>query len=252
MNSTEKVAFVSGSGKRIGAAIANNLHDSGFRVALHYRTSKIQALELEASLNQRRANSAKAFYADLNRIDELKRLAKQVTEYFPRLDVVVNNASTMRRSSLSDTSDDAYAELFGIHCRAPYFLIQSFFPALQNTRGCIVNITDIYAKRPIKDYALYCASKAALDSLTRSLALELAPDVRVNAIAPGAILWQQNESESPALIANTPLKRIGNVEEICRAVQYLVTEATFTTGQTLVIDGGRSIPWSKSDASNGD
>ena len=237
----ERVALVTGGSHRIGAAIIRDLHAEGLRVAIHYRSSREQAMQLAAELNRTRAKSATTFQADFDDLDQVFQLGQAVIDHFGRLDVLINNASEFLPSSIEDTSADRFGELFGVHVKAPYFLTQSVLPQLLATKGCILNITDIYANRPLANYSLYCAAKAALESLTKSLALELAPNVRVNAIAPGAILWVEGESACEQLIENTPLKRLGDTKEITAAVRYLVFDATFTTGNVLTVDGGRSI-----------
>ncbi len=241
LRSDTKFALVTGSGQRIGAAIAKELHACGFCVAIHYRHSQDEALRLTQELNARRTDSTVAFQADLQDLDQVIELGSRVIEEFGRLDVLVNNASEFIPNAIPSTSADTFGALFGIHVKAPFFLMQSVMSELRAAQGCIVNITDIYAGRPLTDYSLYCASKAALEALTRSLALELAPDIRVNAVAPGAILWAEGEQASADVITHTPLGRIGNVDEIATAVKYLVLNATFTSGQTLVVDGGRMI-----------
>ena len=241
MKSEGKVALVTGSSQRIGAAIARELHSQGLTVAIHYRSSEFQAKELTQELNGIRPNSAVEFQADLFEFDQILELGNQLTQSFGRLDVLVNNASEFQPNAIGDTSTESFDRMFGIHVKAPYFLVQSVLPVLQKVKGCVVNVTDIYASHPLQDYSLYCASKAALEALTKSLALELAPEVRVNAVAPGAILWAEGETVAQEVLSKTPLGRIGTVNELAAAVRYLALEATFTTGQTLTVDGGRVI-----------
>ncbi len=236
-----KVALVSGGSQRIGAAIVRELHLQGMRVAIHYRTSQDQALQLADELNRQISGSAIAIQADFQSLDQVSRLGQQVIQHFGRLDVLINNASEFLPSPIASESADTFGRLFSVHVKAPYFLTQSVLKTLVENKGCIVNITDIYASRPLEDYSLYCASKAALESLTKSLALELAPDVRVNAIAPGAILWVEGEPICTDLISRTPLRRLGDSSNIAAAVKYLVFDAQFTTGEILTIDGGRQI-----------
>ncbi len=236
-----KVALVTGGSQRIGAAVARKLHSHGLTVAIHYRNSELQAKNLTQELNGIRANSAFVFQADLFEFDQILELGNQLTQSFGRLDVLVNNASEFQQNAIGGTSSESFERMFGIHVRAPFFLVQSILPALRKANGCVVNVTDIYAKYPLQDYSLYCASKAALEALTKSMALELAPEVRVNAVAPGAILWAEGETVAQEVISKTPLGRIGTVNELAAAVRYIALEATFTTGQTLTVDGGRVI-----------
>ncbi len=237
----EKVALVTGGSRRIGAAIAQELHSQGLRIAIHYRQSGAQALQLADTLNAERADSAFTFQADFSDLNQVNSLGAAVIGHFGRLDILINNASEFIPSPLNSTSADLFGQLFSVHIKAPFFLTQAVQAELLTRKGCIVNITDIYAARPLAHYSLYCASKAALAALTKSLAVELAPDIRVNAIAPGAILWVENEPVSAELITRTPLNRLGDISDITAAVRYLVVDAKFTTGETLVIDGGRSI-----------
>ena len=236
-----KVALVTGSSQRVGASVARELHSQGLTVAIHYRNSEHQAKELTQELNGIRTNSAFEFQANLLEFDQVLELGNQLTQSFGRLDVLVNNASEFQPKAIGDTSTESFDRMFGIHVKAPYFLIQSVLPVLRKVKGCIVNVTDIYANYPLQDYSFYSASKAALEALTKSMALELAPDVRVNAVAPGAILWAEGETVAQEVLSKTPLGRIGTVNELAAAVRYLALEATFTTGQTLTVDGGRVI-----------
>lgn len=237
----DKVALVTGGSHRIGAAIVEELHGQGLKIAIHYRQSRDQALHLADKLNNQRSDSARAFQADFNDLDQVTSLGGAVIQHFGRLDILINNASEFIPSPIETTSADLFGRLFSVHIKAPYFLTQSVRSELITRKGCILNITDIYAQRPLEHYSLYCASKAALEAFTKSMALELAPDVRVNAIAPGAILWVENEPVSAELITRTPLNRLGKVSDITAAVKYLVFDAKFTTGEVLIIDGGRSM-----------
>ncbi len=239
MTSAQKTALVTGSSRRIGAAVATTLHARGLRVAIHYRNSQGDARRLTDELNRKRADSAVAFKADLQQLAEVSDLGHRVVDKFGRLDVLVNNASVFPTNEITNTSADTFGVVFGIHVKAPFFLIQSVLPQLRTAGGAVVNITDIYAQSPLRQYSLYCASKAALESLTQSLALELAPDIRVNAVAPGAILAAENQSTPTKIKA--PLRRMGTVEELAAAVAYLALDATYTSGQTLVVDGGRLV-----------
>ena len=241
MTTSEKVALVTGSGQRIGAAIVQGLHSRGMKVAIHYRNSKSEALSLQQKLNKIRPNSTTIFQADLLDKKSIFQLGERVVNELGRLDALVNNASLFRSETDKLSSIENFEELAGIHVLAPYTLTLSVLPELRKSKGCVVNVTDIYAQRPKKHFALYSATKAALESLTKSMALEFAPDVRVNAVAPGAILWQKEGPVEKDILGRTPLKRLGNIDDIAKAIEYLVLDATFTTGQILTIDGGRSI-----------
>ncbi len=241
MKSERKVALVTGGGRRIGAAIVHRLHSNGMDVAIHYRKSESHANQLRDELNAKRSDSAKTFPADLSDLPAIESFADRVITQFGRLDVLVNNASLIDFEFDAVLSMNQYHALLDVHIGAPYYLTSAVAPALEESRGCVINITDIYAQRPKNSMALYSASKAGLESLTKSFALEMAPNVRVNAIAPGAILWLENASPEESILNNTPLGRLGTVDEIADAVRYLVFDATFTTGQVLTVDGGRTI-----------
>lgn len=232
---------MTGSSQRIGAAIARGLHSANMNIVIHYGKSQQQALQLENELNDIRPDSAVALQADLQDPEQIAKLSASAVQTFGQLDVLINNASVFRSNSVSDTPVEQFDELTGIHLRAPYYLVQSLVPHLKKSKGCVVNISDIYASRPLKHYSVYCSTKAALEALTKSLALELSPEVRVNAVALGAVLWPKNEPQSLEIVAKTPLKRIGEIGEMMSAVKFLVFDATFTTGHVLSIDGGRCV-----------
>ena len=250
MNSTpldrrpRKVALVTGAARRIGAAIARRLHADGHDLALHYRSSQAEMDALLAELNAARADSAIALQADLAAFDRLPELVAKAVGHFGRLDALVNNASTFQPTPLGTATPAQWDALFASNARAPFFLAQAAAPHLKASRGAIVNLVDIYAERPLRDHAIYCMAKAALVMATRSLALELAPEVRVNAIAPGAILWAENETsdaKQQAMLARTPLARTGTPAEVAEAVRWLLRDATYTTGQVIHLDGGRTL-----------
>ena len=239
-----KVALVTGAARRVGAAIARRLHGAGANVAIHFRGTAQAASALEAELNARRAGSALCVGADLLAEDAPRRVVDAVLGRWARLDVLVNNASTFYPTPMGEIGAAQWEELAGSNVRAPLFLAQAAAPHLASVRGAIVNIVDIHAERPLKGYPVYSIAKAGLAALTRSLALELAPAVRVNGVAPGAILWPEDGQFDPAererILATTPLARIGSPEDIAQAVHFLAT-APFVTGQTLAVDGGRSV-----------
>ena len=239
------VVLVTGGGKRVGAAIVQRLHREGWRVAIHYRASAAEADALVASLNVLRADSAISVQADLLQTAALGALVQQVLSAFGQLDALVNNASTFYPTAVADFSEADWAALIGSNLKAPLFLAQAAAGHLKATRGSIVNITDIHAELPMPGYVVYNVAKAGLRGLTRALARDLAPEVRVNAVAPGPILWpddgQITAEERARILAQVPLEREGGAEQIAEAVKYLLCDANFVTGQTLNVDGGRSI-----------
>lgn len=238
------VALVTGAARRLGAAIARRLHAAGYDLALHYRHSATEMQALVADLNAQRADSAFAWAADLAEYDRLPELVAHTVGRYGRLDALVNNASTFSPTPLGTITPTDWDDQFLINARAPLILAQAAAPHLKAARGAIVNLTDIYAERPLRDHVVYCMSKAALLAATRALAVELAPDVRVNAVAPGAILWPEEgkpEAAKAALLARTPLGRIGTEDEIADAVLWLLQGAGYTTGQVVRVDGGRML-----------
>jgi len=239
-----KVVLVTGAARRIGAAIARRLHAAGANLVLHYRGAEGEAASLEAELNAARVKSAYKVKADLLAPIAPRSLVSAAIERFGRLDVLVNNASTFYPTAVGSIEAGHWEELMGSNLRAPLFLAQEAAPQLKKNSGAIVNVADIHAERPLKGYPVYSVAKAGLVALTRSLALELAPEVRVNGVAPGAIAWPEDGQFEPAererIVATTPMSRLGSPEEIARAVHFLAT-APFITGQILAVDGGRSL-----------
>jgi len=238
------VVLITGAGRRIGAQIATTLHTAGYRVALHAHRSGAVLDARVAELCAQRAGSAYALHADLHLADAPAQLVTDCIAAFGRLDCVVNNASAFYPTAIGEATTEQWDHLFAVNARAPFFIAQAAAAQLRQHRGAIVNLTDLHAQQPMRHHPLYGASKSALEMLTRSLALELAPDVRVNAIAPGAILWPEQGKPSDAkqaLLARTPLARIGTPEEIGEAVRWLLEEASFVTGHTLHVDGGRQL-----------
>jgi pteridine reductase len=240
-----KVVLVTGGAKRVGAAICRRLHAAGANLMLHYRTSAGEARLLQAELNHQRKESVALIQADLLDLGKLPSLIDQTVQSFGRLDALVNNAATFYQTPIGEISAEDWENLIGADLRAPLFIAQAAAPALKKTQGAIVNITDIHAERPLKNYVLYSVAKAGLVGLTRSLARELAPEVRVNAVAPGPILWPDDEAfdelSRQRIISHTPLRREGTPEDIAKAVHFLLVEATYVTGETINVDGGRHI-----------
>ena len=244
MSAPRPVALITGSAKRIGAAIARRLHAEGYDLALHYRGSGNAMQALAQELEGARADSVLTVQADLAAFDRVPELVAQAVGRFGRLDALVNNASSFRPTPLGSTTPQDWDELFASNARAPFFLAQAAAPHLKAARGAIVNLVDIYAERPLAGHPVYCMAKAALLMATRSLALELAPEVRVNAVAPGAILWPEQSNEiakQTAMLTRTPLARTGTPQEIAEAVRWLLRDATYTTGQVIRLDGGRML-----------
>lgn len=241
-----KVALVTGSARRIGNAIVRRLHEAGADVAVHYRGSARDAAALCDELNAARADSASAFAGDLTRLGDIEGLVSGVAAWRDRLDVLVNNASTFYPTPIGTITETQWEDLVGTNLKAPLFLSQAALPMLRAQRGTIVNIVDIHALRPLRDHLVYGPAKAGLAMLTRSLARDLAPDIRVNGVAPGAILWPENgmdEQTRTEIIRRVPLGEPGSPGDIADAVLFLARDATYVTGQILAVDGGRSIGW---------
>jgi pteridine reductase len=240
-----KVVLITGGAKRVGAAICRRLHAAGASLMLHYRASAGEARLLQAELNHARADSVALIQADLLDIGKLPSIVEQTLARFGRLDGLVNNASSFFPTPMGDITPEAFHDLIGTNLAAPLFLAQAAAPALRRAQGAIVNLADIHAERPLKNYVVYSVAKAGLVGLTRSLARELAPDVRVNAVAPGPVLWPDDDSfdelARQRIISNTPLRREGTPEDIAGAVHYLLAEAMYVTGDTICVDGGRHI-----------
>lgn len=239
-------ALVTGGGKRIGAAIVSQLHEAGFNTAIHYRSSATEAEALADSLNATRPDSAIIVQADLGADDAPEALVAKVHEKAGRLDVLVNNASSFYPTPLGSVTLAQWDDLIGSNLKAPLFLCQAALPLLRASGGCIVNMIDIHAQRPLKEHPVYGPAKAGLAMLTRSLAKDLGPDVRVNGVAPGAILWPDEdmpEKTKQSIIRQIALKRVGEPDDIARTVRFLVCEAPYITGQIIAVDGGRSIGW---------
>lgn len=245
-----KVVFITGAAKRIGAATARLFHHQGFNVIIHYNRSETEANALVGELNSARADSAAAFQADLTDRGATETMAKQIVSVFGQLDVLVNNASSFYPTALGEISQQTWDDLIDSNLRAAFFVSQQLAPELTLRKGAIINIVDTHADRPLAGFPTYSIAKAGLKAMTKSLALELAPNVRVNGVSPGAILWppaleDDNDPEvlekRKTVLKRIPLARLGRQEDIAEAVLYFATEASYITGLTLKVDGGRSL-----------
>jgi pteridine reductase len=242
--SDSPVVLVTGAARRVGAAIVRRLHRDGYDVAVHCRHSRDARDRLIGELEATRAGSTLALEADLADVASLPALVDRLLERFGRLDALVNNASAFHPTPIGSIEPAQWDELFAANARAPLFLSQAAAAALAARRGAIVNLTDIYAERPLANHVVYCMAKAALAAMTRALAVDLAPQVRVNAVAPGAVLWPESgkpDGERERLIAQTPLRRMGAPDDVAGAVLWLLRDAPFVTGETLRVDGGRAL-----------
>ena len=239
-----KTALVTGGGRRLGAAITRRLHGAGAAVLIHFRDSEDDAAKLERELNALRPKSASRVKAELLAPIAPRALVGAALDSFGRLDILVNNASAFFPVPVGEIEASHWEELVGSNLRAPLFISQEAAPELAKHAGVIVNIVDIHAERPLKGYPLYSIAKAGLAAMTRSLAVELAPKVRVNGVAPGAIAWPEDGQFDPAersrIVATTPLARVGSAEDIAQAVHFLAC-ASYVTGQIIAVDGGRSL-----------
>ncbi|MGN6790420.1 MAG: pteridine reductase [Rhodanobacteraceae bacterium] len=244
MSENRPVALVTGAARRVGAVIARTLHAAGYDLALHCRHSRAELDALIGDLEARRAHSTLVLQADLAEAGHLPDLIEAAVAHFGRLDALVNNASIFSATPLGMLTAATSDAFFAVNARAPLLLAQAAAPHLKKTRGAIVNITDIYAERPLPQHAAYCMSKAALRMATLALAQELGPDVRVNAVAPGNVLWSENpiKAETPqTLLEQTALQRQGTPEDVAGAVLWLIRDAAYVTGQTIRVDGGRVL-----------
>ena len=246
LSDKNKVVLITGGAKRVGAAICRSLHAEGFTMMIHYKSSFHEAQALQAELNLHRADSAAIVHGDLLDIENIPKLVSATIGQFGRLDVLINNASTYYASELGDIDESKWHDLMGSNLKAPLFLSQAAATELRKNHGCIVNITDMHVERPKKGYIIYSVAKAGLVTLTKSLAHELSPEVRVNAVAPGPVQWpdsnpQFDEVYRQRVINQTLLKRVGEAEDVAKAVKFLIADAPFITGHVLAVDGGRSI-----------
>ncbi len=243
-DSANRVALVTGSAKRIGAEIVRRLHSEGLRVILHYNGSDEAASAIASELNAARKDSVRTISFNLLKVDQLNDFTSQVLGAWGRLDVLVNNASTFHPTPIQDISLQHWNDLVGVNLQAPLFLSKSLASSLAAQKGCIINIVDIHSDRPLKGYTVYCIAKAGLAMLTKSLARELAPDIRVNGISPGAIMWPEIEEFEPMhqeIIERTALKHEGQPSDIADTVWFLTNSANYITGQIIAVDGGRTL-----------
>ena len=244
MTSTRRTALVTGAARRIGACIAKTLHQRGCDVFLHYHSSSAAVDELAQKLNTLRPASATVLQADLGNAEDIESLAERVRAHTDQLDLLVNNASRFYPTTVGDTSMSQWDDLMDSNLRGSYFLIQALLPELANNGGSIINLVDIHAVKPMPGHAVYCMAKAGLQMMTLALAKDLGPKIRVNGVAPGAILWPEQEGESGGqqkILEKTVMGRAGNPEDIASAVAYLALDAPYVTGQILAVDGGRSL-----------
>ncbi len=242
--SESRVALITGAAHRLGAEITRQLHAAGLRVLIHYRNSRAPADALAAALNQQRPDSARTLSADLLDLSAIEQLAQAALSAWGRIDVLINNASTYYPTPIGSIQSEQWDDLIGSNLRAPLFLSQALAPSLKAQRGSIVNLADIHAEKPLRGHPVYSIAKAGLAMLTRALATELSPEVRVNAVAPGIILWPErplSDAEKSAMLEHVALGRKGEPCDIAETVRFLALNAGYVTGQIIAVDGGRSL-----------
>jgi pteridine reductase len=241
---TGKVALITGGARRVGATVGRLLHAHGMQLAVHYRSSDADARAFAAELNAQRPDSVMLVRADLLDIARLPEMVAEIMRSCGRLDVLINNASSFYPTPVGTATERQWEDLMGSNLKAPFFLSQAAAPALKAQHGCIINMVDIHGERPLKQYPIYSAAKAGLIMLTKSLARELGPEVRVNGIAPGTILWPEHgldDTTKQQILARTPQKRAGSPDDIARTMLFLIRDADYITGQIIAVDGGRSV-----------
>ncbi len=240
---SNRTVLITGAAKRIGATIARELHRAGMNIIIHFNTSKTEAKSLAAELNSLRSGSANALQADLRDSNTYNMLIDEAYAVNKRLDVLINNASVFYPTPVETFTADQWEELIDVNLKAPLFLSRSIARYLAGTKGCIINLSDIHADRPLKNHSIYSVSKAGLIMLTKSLARELGPSIRVNAVSPGAILWPEyiNDTTQREILSRTVLKHPGHTVDVARAVRFLIEDADYITGQVLILDGGRTL-----------
>ena len=245
-NLQNKIVLITGGAKRVGASICRLLHANGANLMIHYRSSVNEARALQAELNLQRPNSVAIIQGDLLNLSVLPSLINETIKHFGKLDVLINNASSYYPTEIGDIQEEQWQDLMGSNLKAPLFLSQAAAVELRKQQGCIINITDMHVERPKMGYIVYSVAKAGLVTLTKSLAHELSPEVRVNAVAPGPVMWPEDNPQFDELyrqrvISQTLLKRIGEPNDIAKAVKFLIQDAPFITGQVIAVDGGRSL-----------
>jgi pteridine reductase len=240
-----RVVLITGGARRVGAVLVRAFHEAGASLVLHHHRSQKEAAELARELTSRRRDSVQLVKADLTDTERLPRLIEEAHRAFGQLDVLVNNASSFFPTPIGEITTKAWDDIVGTNLKAPLFLAQAAAPALRAAHGLILNMADIHGMRPLAAHPVYSSAKAALIMLTKALARELAPDVRVNAIAPGAVLWPEGADRAlkQKIIERTLLKKAGSPEDVARAALFFATDAPYVTGQVLAIDGGRSVGW---------
>jgi len=240
----QKSVLITGGAARIGAATARLLHAHGYAIVIHYRSSATAAEALVAELNALRPNSASAIAGDLLDSASIPRIVDEAKAFQGRLDVLINNASSFYRTPFDQVSEDEWQDLVGTNMKAPLFLAQKAAPYLKATQGCIVNLVDVHAQRPKKDFIVYSMAKAANAMMVMALARELGPDIRVNGVSPGVILWPEGElsdADKQAILQRTALERPGDPQDIAKTIRFLVMDADYITGQIIAVDGGRTV-----------
>ena len=241
--SNNQTVLITGGAKRIGYAIATLLHSSGYNIMVHYRSSAGAANELITKLNKARPDSAASIQGDLLDIASIPNIVTTTIDTFGSLDALINNASTFYPTPIELINEEFWIDLVGSNLKAPMFMVKSAAPHLRAANGCIINLVDIYAHKPLSDHPIYCSAKAGLEMLTKSLAIDLAPEIRVNGVSPGAIIWPEHDThpiKQSELLEKVPLKRMGEPEEIAKTVRFLIEDGTYISGQIIAVDGGRS------------
>ena len=241
---TDKVALITGGAQRVGAMTARLLHAAGANLILHYRHSRQSALELQTELNDKRNNSVILIQAELLETVKLKGIITKSIEHWGRLDILINNASSFYPTPMGTVTENDWDDLIGSNMKAPFFLSQAAAPHLEKQKGCIINIVDIHAQRPMEGHSVYNMAKAGLAMLVKTLAFELGPKIRVNGVAPGAIMWPAQEMDDltkQRIVSRTYLKRKGSAEDIAKTVLFLASNADYISGQIIAVDGGRSL-----------
>lgn len=239
-----KIALVTGAAHRIGAEVSRALHNTGYNIVIHYRSSSSAAQAIADEFNQQRENSCRLVQANLNSIDEVNKLATDVISCFGGVDLLVNNASSFYPTAVESASEDDWNDLINSNLKGPFFLTQALIGTLKERCGNVINIVDIHSERPMRDHSIYCIAKAGLAMMTKTLAKELAPNIRVNGISPGAILWpeqEMNEQTKQSILNKVPMQATGECGDIAKAAVFLADNAPYITGQIIAVDGGRSL-----------